>query len=431
MNTKPLIIKNARIIDPQSEQDFTGAVLVENGRIADVVEGALPGAPENADRVDAKGKVLAPGLIDTRVFTGEPGREYRETLKSASNAALAGGVTSFVCMPDTKPIIDEAALVDFLSRRANATAKAKILPSAALTRGLEGAEVAEYGLLQEAGAVLLTDGRNSLSDTGVIRSAFSYAANFDMPVANHLAEPGLSGGVMHEGTFATTLGLPGIPVEAESIPLERDLQLARLTGVRYHAFQISSDLSCRIMAVHKGHNDNVTAGVSINNLTLNENDIGSYRTFFKLSPPLRSDLDRQAVVEALKNGVIDIIHSDHDPKDVEVKRQPFADASNGAIGLETLLAAALRLVHSGDVPLMTVLKAMTINPAKLLRLETGRIAKGAPADMILIDLDRPWVVDEHKLRSRSRNTVFERALMTGYVANTYVNGEDVFTRKED
>src|SRR6185437_13769058 len=298
--------------------------------------------------------LLAPGLIDMRVFTGEPGREYRETLASASAAAAAGGVTSFVLMPDTLPVIDDGALVDFLVRRGKATASVNVLPAAAITKGLRGEEITEFGLLKEAGAVCFADGRHSIQSSSLLRAAFSYAANFDMPVVHHVADRSLVGdGVMNEGHFATVLGLKGIPVEAETIPLARDLQLALLTGVRYHAAQISTANSVKLMAEARKLSRSVSCGVSINNLALNENDIGAYRTFFKLSPPLRSEDDRQAVIEGLRTGIIDVIHSDHDPQDSEVKRQPFAEASDGAIGLETLLAAALRLVHSGDVELIT------------------------------------------------------------------------------
>lgn len=424
---RPLVVENARIVDPASGLDGIGALRVEGGRIAALAKGEAPGLPDGAIRVDGRNLVLAPGLIDMRVFTGEPGREYRETLQSAGEAAAAGGVTSFVAMPDTQPVIDDGALIDYLSRRAQATCKVRVLPAGAITKGLRGEEITEFGLLREAGAVCLSDGRHSIQSSAVLRSAFSYAANFEMPVVHHVRDAGLAGdGVMNEGLFATVLGLKGIPVEAETVPLARDLQLAALTGVRYHAAQISTARAVGLMADEKRRNANVSAGVSINNLSLNENDVGAYRTFFKLNPPLRSEDDRQAVIEGLKTGAIDTIHSDHDPQDTEVKRQPFAEASDGAIGLETMLAAALRLHHSGDVDLMTLLRAMTARPAAILGLETGRLAVGAPADFILIDLDYPWQVKEGELRSRSRNTAFEGARLAGRVVATYVQGERVF-----
>lgn len=429
--TRPLIIDNARIVDPASGTDQLGAVLIEDGRISDLATGGPVGVPDGAEVLDAGELVLAPGLIDMRVYVGEPGKEYRETLASAGAAAVAGGVTSFVMMPDTTPAVDDGALVDFLIRRAQAQSPARILPAAAITKGLLGKEITEFGLLKDAGAVCLTDGAQSIQSSSLLRSAMGYAANFDMPFVHHLADAELVGdGVMNEGLFATVLGLRGIPREAETIPLSRDLQLAALTGVRYHAAQISTAGSAELLQTAKTRNDKVTAGISINHLCLNENDIGRYRTYFKLTPPLRSEDDRQAMIEALRNGTIDTIHSDHDPQDTEVKRQPFAEASNGAIGLETLLSAALRLVHSGDVELMTILRAMTCRPAEILGLDAGRIARGVPADLILIDLDYPWQVTEKSFRSRSRNTSFEDARMQGKVMRTLVGGESVFVHED-
>lgn len=428
---RPLLIENARIVDPASGTDQRGAVLVEVGKIADIALNGPVGVPEGAEVINADGQVLSPGIIDMRVFVGEPGKEYRETLASAGAAAVAGGVTSFVMMPDTTPVVDDGALVDFLIRRAEAQSPARILPSAAITRGLDGKEITEFGLLKEAGAVCLTDGNSSIQSSSLLRSAMAYAANFDMPFVHLPAEADLIGdGVMNAGLFATVLGLRGIPREAETIPLSRDLQLAALTGVRYHAAQLSTAASAEILKSAKTRNPKVTAGVSINNLCLNENDIGRYRTYFKLNPPLRSEDDRLAMIEALRTGVIDTIHSDHDPQDSEVKRRPFAEASIGAIGLETLLAASLRLVHSGEVDLLTILRAMTSRPAEILGLETGRIARGAPADLILIDLDYPWQVTEKSIRSKSRNTSFENARMQGKVMRTIVGGKTVFVEEQ-
>lgn len=430
--TRPVLIENARIVDPASGTDQPGAVLIESGLIAEVALGAPIGVPDGAEVINARGLILAPGLIDMRVFTGEPGKEYRETLQSAGEAAAAGGITSFVMMPDTAPVVDDGALVDFLIRRAKATSKVNVLPAGAITKGLNGQEMTEFGLLQEAGAVCLTDGRHSIQSTALLRTVMSYAANYGMTIMHHVSDASLTGdGVMNEGLFATILGLKGIPREAETIPLARDLQLAALTGVKYHAAQISCAASIELVATAKKRNASITAGVSINNLALNENDIGRYRTFFKLSTPLRSEDDRQAVIEGLRNGTIDTIHSDHDPQDTEVKRQPFAEASDGAIGLETLLAAALRLVHSGDVDLLTVLRAMTSRPAEILGLPSGRIASGAPADLILFDLDYPWQVSENEIRSRSRNTSFEGARLAGKVMRTIVGGQTVHTHQEE
>lgn len=429
--TRPLVISNARVIDPKSGHDAPGAVLVENGRITGLASGAPQGIPDGAETIDAHGHVLSPGLVDMRVFTGEPGHEYRETLASAANAAAAGGVTSVLLMPDTSPVIDDGALVDFLRRRGEATASVNLLPAAAITRGLRGEEITEFGLLKQAGAVALTDGRQSIQSAGMLRAAFSYARNFDLPVIHHVADASLVGeGVMNESTLATISGLKGIPLEAETIPLARDLQLALLTGVRYHAAQVSTAASVDLVAAAKRLSRTISCGLSINNLALNENDVAPYRTFFKLAPPLRSEDDRRAMIEGLRSGTIDVIHSAHDPQDSEVKRQPFAEASDGAIGLETLLAAALRLIHSDDLPILTVLRAMTSRPAEILGLDAGRIAVGAPADLILFDLDYPWVVREGAFHSRSRNTTFEGARMQGRVLNTFVAGRLVFSHSE-
>jgi dihydroorotase len=425
--SKPFVIRNARIIDPASGMDKSGAVYVADGIVQGIVTGAPAGVPDGAEIYDARGLVVAPGLVDMRVFTGEPGHEYRETLASAADAAAAGGVTTFVLMPDTLPVVDDGAIVDFIVRRAAATAKVNIVPSAAITKGLQGEEITEFGLLKEAGAACLTDGRRSIQSAGLLKAAMTYAANFDLPIMHHFADASLVGdGVMNDGTLATISGLKGIPLEAETIPLARDLQLAAATGARYHAAQISTAASVELVHAAKSRGA-ISAGISINNLALNENDVAPYRTYFKLSPPLRSEDDRQAMIEGLKSGAIDVIHSAHDPQDTEVKRQPFAEASEGAIGLETLLAAALRLVHSGDVPLMTVLRALTQRPAEILGLNAGRLAIGAPADLIVFDPDFPWVVAEKDIVSRSRNTAFEGARMQGAVMHTFVAGRPVFS----
>ncbi|MEQ1771606.1 MAG: dihydroorotase [Devosia sp.] len=424
----PIVFANARIIDPATGSDRKGALLVDNGKITSMADGAAPGAPEGSTNYDCRGVVVAPGLIDMRVFTGEPGHEYRETLATAGEAAAAGGVTSFMLMPDTQPVVDEGAIVDFVLRRAWATSKVNVLPAAAITKGLLGEQITEFGLLKEAGAVALTEGRNSIQSAGLLRAAMTYAANFDMPVIHHTADRTLVGdGVMNDGLLATASGLKGIPAEAETIPLARDLQLAALTGARYHAAQLSTVGSIELVQTAKRRSDAVSAGISINNLALNENDVAPYRTFFKLSPPLRSEDDRRAMIEGLKSGAIDVIHSAHDPQDSEVKRQPFAEASEGAIGLETLLAAALRLVHSGDVDLVTLLRAMSSRPAEILGLSSGRLAVGAPADIIVFDPDFPWVVAEKDIVSRSRNTAFEGARLQGAVMHTFVAGRPVFS----
>ncbi|WP_309084570.1 dihydroorotase [Chelativorans sp.] len=423
------VFANVRVVDPARGLDEIGTVIVEGGTIRAAGADTLnQGTPEGAKIVDGRGKAVLPGLVDARVFVGEPGAEHRETIASAGRAAAAGGVTSIVMMPDTTPVIDDVALVEFVLRAARETCPVNVFPAAAVTKGLAGREISEFGLLRDAGAVALTEGRHTIASALVMRRALTYARDMDIVIAHSTQDPELaSSGVMNEGLLASWLGLPGIPREAEAIPLARDLMLAALTGGRYHAAEISTAMSAAAVKRAKSDGAKVTAGVSINNLSLNENDVGEYRTFFRLSPPLRAEEERLAMVEALKDGVVDIIHSSHDPQDVDTKRLPFADAAAGAIGLETLLAAALRLYHSGEVPLLRLVEALSTAPARLFGLPGGSLKPGAPADLILVDLDAPWIVREADIRSLSKNTVFEGARMQGRVLQTMVAGRTVFS----
>lgn len=422
------VFENARVVDPSRGIDERGNVIVDGGRIAAAGASALnQGIPEGAQIIDCSGKVIIPGLVDAQVFIGEPGAEHRETIASASRAAAAGGVTSIIMMPDTSPVIDDVALVEFVLRTARETAVVNVFPAAALTKGLEGSKLTEFGLLRDAGAVALTEGRRTITNARVMRAALTYARDFGAVVAHETQDADLAAaGVMNEGLFASWLGLPGIPREAEAIPLERDLMLSRLTQSRYHAAKISTALSVEAVARARDRGAPVTAGVSINHLSLNENDVGEYRTFFRLSPPLRSEEDRLAMVEAVRNGTVDIIVSSHDPQDVDTKRLPFADAAAGAIGLETLLAAALRLHHSGDIPLTRLVEALSTAPARLFGLPGGTLSPGAPADLAVVDLEEPWIVREEDIRSLSKNTCFEGARMQGRVLQTVVAGRTVY-----
>jgi dihydroorotase len=424
---KPLLFKNAHLIDPATGREERGSVLVRDGLVQDVGRFA---DPADAEAIDCSGQVLAPGLIDMRAFIGEPGAEHRETLKSASAAAAAGGVTTIVSMPDTNPVVDDPAIVDFVLRRARDNAIVNVRPAAALTKGLAGREMTEIGLLSEAGAIAFTDGARSVANAQVMRRALMYARDFGALIIHHVEDADLVGdGVMNEGELAARLGLHGIPREAETVMLERDMRLVRLTGGRYHAAMISCGDSVEIVRQAKGRGLPVTCGVSINNLALNENDIGDYRTFLKLSPPLRHEDDRQAVVDALAAGEIDVIVSDHNPQDVETKRLPFAEAENGAVGLETLLSAALRLVHSDRISLPKLLRALSTRPAEILGLPGGRLQKGAPADLIVFDPDVPYVLDKRNLHSRSKNTPFDEARLNGQVTLTTVAGRIVSDRR--
>ncbi|MBY5653008.1 dihydroorotase [Rhizobium leguminosarum] len=423
--SNPIVLKNVRIIDPSRNLDEIGTIIAENGVILAAGHKAQnQGAPDGAVIRDCTGLVATPGLVDARVHVGEPGGEHRETIASASRAAAAGGVTSIIMMPDTDPIIDDIALVEFVKKTARDTAAVNVYPAAAITKGLAGEEMTEIGLLMQAGAVAFTDAHSSVHDTQVLRRIMTYAREFGAVVSCETRDKYLgANGVMHEGLFASWLGLSGIPREAELIPLERDLRIAQLTRGRYHAAMISVPESVEAIERARGRGAKVTCGISINNLALNENDIGEYRTFFKLYPPLRPEDDRVAMADALASGAIDIIVSSHDPQDVDTKRLPFGEAEDGAIGLETMLAAALRLHHNGQVSLMRLIDAMSTRPAQIFGLNAGTLKPGAAADIALIDLDEPWLVAKDMLLSRSKNTPFEDARFSGRAVATYVSGK--------
>jgi dihydroorotase len=428
--SRRIAFRNARLVDPANGLDVKGGLLVENGRIADIGPRLFNDAePNDPEVVDCRGLVLAPGLIDARVFTGEPGAEHRESLESASLAAAAGGVTSMVVMPNTDPVIDEPSLVDFLLRRAAATARVRVLPCAALTRGLQGETMTEIGLLKEAGAVGFTDGDRSIANARVLRRALSYAATFDALVISHAEDPELvQGASATEGEFATRLGLPAAPAIAEAMMVERDIRLVELTGARLHFGQVSTRAALDAIAAAKARGLPVTCGVSAHHLTLNELDVGHYLTFRKVRPPLRCEDDRAAMAEGVASGVIDVIVSSHEPQGADTKRQPFASAAAGTVGLETLLAAALSLSHDGPAGLSHVLRALTASPARIFGLPTGTLSKGAPADLALFDEHAPFQVQAEALHSRARNTAFEGRKFAGVVQQTFVGGERVFAR---
>ena len=425
---RPILLANARIIDPSRDFDGPGDVLIADGLIRDLKRGiGAAGVPEGTDVINCAGKIVAPGLIDMRAFVGEPGASHRETFASASQTAAAGGITTIISQPDTTPVIDNSATVDFVLRRARDTAIVNIHPMAALTKGMAGGEMTEIGLLKAAGAVAFTDGAKSVTNAQVMRRALTYARDFDALIVHQTEDPDLVGeGVMNEGEFAARLGLMGIPDAAEAVMLERDLRLAALTGGRYHAASLSSIASLEILKRARDSGLAVSASVSINHVTLNENDIGPYRTFLKLSPPLRGENDRRALVEALASGLIDVIMSDHNPQDVEVKRLPFAEAAFGAVGLQTMLPAGLRLVHNGEMDWTTLIRAMSTRPAEILGLPGGSLRAGAPADVIVIDPDTPWILDRADLKSQCKNTPFDEARFSGRVVRTIVGGRTVY-----
>jgi dihydroorotase len=425
---QPLALVNARLVDPVRETEERGGVLIIDGTIRDFgPQVAAAALPPHAHIIDCGGDVVAPGLIDMCAFVGEPGAEHRETIATATAAAAAGGVTTILPRPDTNPPIDEPAVVDFLLRRARDTGLVRVLPVAALSRGLRGEEIAEIGLLKEAGAVAFSDGPHALRNARVMRRVMAYAKDFGALVVHFAQDPDLAtDGVMTEGELATRLGLPGVPREAEVIMLDRDIRLIALTRARYHAALISTTLSLDAIRAAKAAGLPITCGTSINHLTLNENDIGDYRTFLKLAPPLGREEERRALVAALAEGLIDVVVSDHNPQDVETKRLPFAEAEPGAIGLETMLSAGLRLVHAGEITLPRLLAAMSSRPAEILGLPQGRLEIGAPADLIRFDPDEPFVLDPSSLHSRCKNTPFDEARMQGRVKLTMVAGELVW-----
>jgi dihydroorotase len=425
---RPILLTNARIVDPSRDLDIDGDLLIADGVVRDARRGiGAAGVPEGTEIIDCRGRIAAPGLIDMRAFVGEPGAEYRETFASASQAAAAGGVTTIVSQPDTSPAIDEPAMVDFVLRRARDTAIVRVHPMAALTKGTRGAEMTEIGLLKAAGAVAFTDGAKSVTNAQVMRRALIYARDFDALIVHHTEDPDLVGeGVMNEGEFAARLGLVGVPNTAETVILERDIRLVALAQSRYHAASVTCADSLEVLRRAKDTGLSVTAATSINHLTLNEIDVGSYRTFCKVTPPLRRETDRKALAAALASGLIDVVMSDHNPQDVETKRLPFEEAAPGAIGIETMLAAGLRLVHSGDIALPALLKAMSTRPAELLGLAGGTLRPGSPADVVVFDPDSPWVLDPAELKSKCKNTPFDEARLTGRVVRTIVAGRTVY-----
>ena len=417
---------NARLIDPASGLDTTGALVMEDGLIVEL--GSDIEVPDGAEVVDCGGRVLCPGLIDMRVFVGEPGAEHKETLASASEAAAAGGVTCIIVQPNTDPVLDDVALVEYIKRQARDKAKVRIHPMAAITRGLRGEQMAELGLLSQADAVAFTDADRAVVNAQVLRRVLSYASAFGLLVCQYAEEPELAAdGVMNEGEVAMRLGLPGIPTQAETIMVERDLRLVEMTGGRYHAACLSTVQAIEAMARGKAAGLPVTAAAAVHSFALNEGAVGEYRSFAKTAPPLRNEADRQAVVAGLADGTIDVICSCHDPQDVESKRLPFELAATGIIGLETMLPLALELYHNGDMSLPALLATMTSRPAELLGLRGGKLASGAPADLLVFDPDMPWRIDEDQFHSKSKNTPYHDRPVQGRPWRTIVDGKVVYS----
>ncbi len=423
-----VFLQNAHLIDPENGTVDQGNLLIKEGVIA--ARGAVVSAPGKETRIiDCAGKYLAPGIIDIGVKVCEPGERHKESFKSAGLAAAAGGITTIVTRPDTVPAIDTPETLEFIRRRAMDASIVNVLPMAALTKRREGREMTEIGFLQDAGAVGFTDCDRVVRDVKVLTRALSYARSLGAWAMGHPQDPYLSeGAAVTSGKFATLRGLPGVSPLAERMGVDRDISLIEMTGASYHFDQITTARAVPALARAKSNGLNITAGTSIHHLTLNEFDVAQYRTFFKLKPPLRSEDDRLAIIDALKDGTIDIISSMHTPQDEESKRLPFEEAASGAVGLETLLPAALRLYHGGLLDLPSLFRAMSLNPAKRLGLPAGRLEVGAPADLVLFDPDAPFVLNRFGLLSKSKNTPFDEARMQGKVLRTFVNGNEVYQR---
>ena len=419
---------NANIIDPYNSLNETGGLIIdENGKIEGVGKKVnTNNIPSREKVIDLKGKHIFPGLVDMRVFVGEPGFEYKENFRTLSEAALSGGVTSVVTMPNTNPVIDNVSIVDFLRRRGRDKSKINIFPTAALTVNTEGENMTEFGLLQGKGIIGFTDGIKTIQNPRIMNRIMNSASDLNSLIIQHAEDAELSkDGMINDGIIATKLGLQGIPVSAELLILERDLTLLEYNNCRYHISQISSVSSVEIIRERK-KKVNFSCGVSINNLSLNENDIGDFKTFLKLSPPLRTEDDRNALVQGLVDETIDVIVSDHKPEDEENKRLTFAQAETGASGIETLLPLSLELYHNGSVTLETIIKALTSSPAKILKINKGNLSIGNDADFCIVDINKPWVVRKEKLISKSKNTPIEDKKLQGKVMNTFVNGEELF-----
>jgi dihydroorotase len=422
-----LLLRRARLLDPAQHRDGAGDVLVEDGRIA-AIGPDVAGAP-GIEIIDCGGSCLAPGLIDMRVQLRDPGAEHQESMESAGQAAAAGGVTTMVALPNTEPVIDDVALVEFVARRSRDLRLVNIRTYAAATKGLLGQELSEMGLLAAAGAVAFTDADRAIADARVMRRALAYARTFDLLLIQHPEEPSLAAdGAMNEGEVATRLGLPGIPAIAETIMVERDLRLVEVTGARLHFAHVSTAGAIEAIRQARRRGLPVTCDTAPHYFALNENDVGEYRTFAKVSPPLRGEDDRQAVVAGLADGTIDAIASDHSPHDQDSKRLPFTSAASGIVGLETLLPLSLGLYHGGAMTLLQVMRALALAPAEILRMPAGRLAVGAPADLVIFALDTPWRIDSDRFRSKSRNSPYDGRPVQGTVLRTIVGGRTVYSR---
>ena len=427
MNEKILI--NARIVDPSQKLDEMGSIIIDNnGKVKAIGKKISKKDSPNAEIIDVKKNLVIPGIVDMKAFVGEPGFEYKENFRTLSQAALAGGVTSIVTMPNTKPIIDNVSMVDFIIRRGRDKSKINLFPCASLTKQMEGKLMTEFGLLSAKGIIGFSDVNKAVQNTETMARIMDYASDIGVLIMQHAEDYELSkNGCINEGDVSNRLGLSGISSIAEKIIIERDLTLLSEYPCRYHINQISSQNSLEVIKKNKSYGKKFSVGVSINNISLNENDIGDFKTFLKLSPPLRLENDRKALVEGIKTGLIDVIVSDHIPEDEESKRLPFAQAATGAIGVETLLSLALELYHNESLPLDKIIECLTINPSNILKINKGTLKKGSDADICVVDLDKPWIVKAGNLKSKSKNTAIEDKKLQGKVLMTFLNGEKVYS----
>jgi dihydroorotase len=431
MKEKYLI--NARVVDPKNQMDEIGGLIIDSKGLIKAIGEKVSNAniPSSAQKIDLKKKLLIPGIVDMRVFVGEPGYEYKENFRTLSNAALSGGVTSVVSMPNTSPVIDNVSMVDFLKRRGRDKSRINIFPAASLTKNTDGKQMTEFGLLKKKGIVAFTDGIKTVQDPQLMSRIMNFASQSKALIMQHAEDNILSsGGLINEGEISTRLGLKGIPFLAEKIIVERDLSFLEEYVCRYHISQISSKKTISVIQKAKSEGKDFTAGVSINNLSLNENDIGDFKTFLKLSPPLRTEDDRIALVKGVNDGTIDVIVSDHKPEDEESKRLTFAQAATGASGVETLLPLALELFHNESIKIHKLIASMTSNPAKILGVDKGSLDKGKDADICILDINKPWVVSKNNLNSKSKNTPIENRKLQGQVLKTFVKGELAFDREQ-
>ena len=424
---KEKILTNVRIIDPSQKMDEIGNIVIdEKGKIKSI--GKKSSTSKSAEKIDLKGLVAIPGLVDMKAFVGEPGFEYKENFRTLSQAALAGGVTSIVTMPNTKPVIDNVSMVDFIIRRGRDKAKVNLFPCASITRQMEGNQMTEFGLLKARGIIGFSDVNKTIQNSELMSRIMNYASDIDVLIMQHAEDYELAkNSCINQGEVATRLGLQGVSDIAEKIIIERDLSLLSQFPCRYHINQISSKNSLNVIKKNKSNGIKFSTGVSINNLSLNQNDIGEFRTFLKLSPPLRNEEDRLSLIEGIKNDLINVIVSDHIPEDEESKRLPFAQAATGSIGIETLLSLSLELYHNESLPLEKIIKCLTINPAKILKIDKGSLKEGSDADICIFDLEKPWVVKAEELKSKSKNTAIENRKLQGKVKMTLLQGEVVYS----